>query len=404
MRMQTMRKIDWYIGIPICYFLSVWEIFKRIFYSKKNREIKKILIIKFLGIGSIVLILPAIQALKDKFPNARIYFLTFFSNKEILEIINLTDKNYYIDTSSISKFIFSAFKIIYQLRKENIDISLDFEFFAKFPLVLASLIGVRKKAGFYLILEWWRKYLLDYHGYYNHYYHVKDIFLSLVYLVVEHDLYYIKFGEYIAKYSLSRREVSSENTEFIKQKLRDFGWSEQKIILINPNAGAELAPHLKRWPQDSFSELIKKIDEFYNNLFFIIVGSKSEQNYVQEIVNSLVSLNLSNQVVNFAGQTSLKELSFLFKISSLFITIDSGPMHLASLFNIPIIGLFGAETPILYGPLNEKAVVLYKQLYCVPMFTVYNGKQTELTSNIPLQLITVDSVFNKVEQVLNSQH
>lgn len=402
MRMQTMRKIDWYIGIPLCYFFNILELFKRIFYSKKEREIKKILVIKFLGIGSIILTSPAIQALKDKFPNAHIYFLTFYGNKEVLEIINLTDKNYYIDTSSISKFIFSTLKIIYRLRKENIDISLDFEFFAKFPLVLAFLIGVRKKAGFYLILEWWRKYLLDYHGYYNHYYHVKDIFLSLVYLIAENDLYYIKFGEYINKYFLSRYEASDDNKEFIKQKLKDFGWRDQKIILINPNAGVELAPHLKRWPQDSFFKLIKKMDEFYSNLFFLIIGSKSEKNYAQEIVNYLKFEKLSSQVVNFAGQTSLKDLSSLFTISSLFITIDSGPMHLASLFNTPTICLFGAETPILYSPLNEKAIVLYKQLYCVPMFTVYNGKQTELTSNIPLQLITVDFVFNKVKQFLNS--
>ena len=91
----------------------------------------------------------------------------------------------------------------------------------------------------------------------------------------------------------------------------------------------------------------------------------------------------------------------MLSLTDLFITVDSGPMHLASLIRASTIGLFGAETPVLYGPLNEHARVLCKPLYSVPMFTVYNGKESMLTKNIPLQLISVEEVFKVAEDYLN---
>ncbi|MDI6717447.1 MAG: glycosyltransferase family 9 protein [Patescibacteria group bacterium] len=398
MKIKLMRKIDWYVGVPLCYFLSVLNGIKKTLFNKKLNKVRKILVIKFFGIGSIVLTSPALIALRDRFPEAEIDFLTFKQNEEILNLLNLTYKNYFIDSKNIFKFVFSVFKIIYQLRKEKYDIVFDLEFFAKFPLIMAFLTGARRKAGFYLVIEPWRKSLLDYYGYYNHYYHTKDIFLSLVYLVKENDPYYLNFDEYIQAYEFPRFVLSENDKKGITQRLKNLGWQGEKIILINPNAGLELAPTLKKWPKDHFALFIEKFTHEYPKVFIILTGSKSEKSYVQEIIDIMVKSN--KKITNLAGETSLKELLCLFELSSLFVSVDSGPMHLATLTNIPIIGLFGAGIPVVDGPKSKNSVALYKNLYCVPMLTVYNGKQTELKENIPVKLITVDEVFNKAKEIM----
>lgn len=403
MKMRLMIKIDRLIGVPVCFFLAIFQLIESLVGFKETsvKDIEKVLIIKFLGIGSISLAIPTISALKSDFPQAKIYFLTFESNKEVLEILNSTYKNFFISTNSPFSFLISTIKTIIQIRKEKIDLVLDLEFFAKFPLILSFFAGIRKKAGFNLGSEWWRKYLLDFHGFYNHYYHVKDIFLSLAYLVKHKDPYYRTFDRYQKEYTLPILPLNYKILQKVTEKLRKVGVKDNKeIIVINPNSGPELAPHLKRWPPEHFAQLIERINRKYSNLSIVLIGSKSEKLYVQSIIDKTNNTNV-NTVINFAGETTLIELLGVLSMSNIFISVDSGPMHLASLIRIPTIGLFGAETPTLYAPLNERAIVLCKNLYSVPMFTVYNGKQSNLTENIPLQLISVDEVYENVEKFLS---
>lgn len=403
MKMKLMRKIDFFIGVPLCYFLAGIQMIKRSlpFKPKSPDKIKKILVIKFLGIGSIALTAPALRALKDEFPEAEICYLTFKSNKEVIDILNLTRKNFYIDTHTISSFCITTIQTLFKLRKEKIDLMLDFEFFSKLPLIIGALGRIKNKAGFYLIVEWWRKYLLTYRGYYNHYFHIKDIFLSLVYLVRYNDPYYRAFDNYREKYQFPILSLQPELIKNIKKKLELAGIKDNReIIVINPNAGPELSLYLKRWPPEHFAQLIERLNHKYSNLSIILVGSKGERTYVQSIIDR-TNISAKNIVLNFAGETTLVGLLGLLSLSNIFVSVDSGPMHLASFIRIPTIGLFGAETPVLYAPLNEQSVVICKNLYSVPMFTVYNGKQSNLTENIPLQLITVDEVYENVEKFLS---
>ena len=403
MKMKLMIKIDFLIGVPVCYVLAGAQILKKSlsFKQKPQSKIKKILIIKFLGIGSITLTAPAILALRDEFPDAEIYYLTFKNNKEVIDLLGLTQKNFYIDIKSISSFFVSTIQTLLKLRKEKIDLMLDFEFFSKLPLIIGALGRIKYKAGFCLITEWWRRYLLTSRGFYNHYYHVKDIFLSLVYLVRYNDPYYVDFEAYRIKYNLPISSPLPETLQRAKKIIDKIGVPEGNLLIaVNPNAGPELAPQLKRWPAEYFVELINKISDKYPNVFIVLIGSKGEKAYVQAIADKV---KRKNRVINIAGETTLTQLSGLLSLTDLFITVDSGPMHLASLTRTATIGLFGAETPVLYGPLNERAKALCKPLYSVPMFTVYNGKESMLTKNVPMELLGVEEVFRVAEKYLDKQ-
>lgn len=404
MKMKLMRRIDYYVGVPICNIFAILRIARNLlpFQKKADTPVKKILVIKFLGIGSISLAAPTVAALKKDFPGAEVSFLTFKNNKETLDLLSLTSKNFFIDTASLPQFFFSTCKVLIELRREKIDLALDLEFFSKFPLILSVLAGAKKNAGFYLVSEWWRKYLLDYHGFYNHYFHVKDIFLSLAYLARHNDPYYRTFDRYQKKYTLPIVSMHPELLDKVKAKLTFAGATENRpLVVINPNAGPELAPELKRWPSDYFAQLIERINSKYENISIVLVGSYGERSYVQSIIERTNNTD-KNAVINLAGETTLSELLGVLSFSNVFITVDSGPMHLASLLRTNTIGLFGAETPVLYAPLNENATIICKALYSIPMFTVYNGKRSALRENIPLQLISVDEVFGAVDKYLNN--
>jgi ADP-heptose:LPS heptosyltransferase len=402
MNSDLMSKIDWYFGVPLCYLFGLVHKTKGFFIKKKDKKIEKILVVKFFGLGSIVLSAPSIIALRDKYPGVKIYFLSFLNNKAVFDILNLTDKNYFIDSTNFKTFIFSFFKTIASLRKEKIDLSIDLEFFAKFPLIVSTLAGVKKKAGFYLTMEPWRISLLDYRGYYNHYWHVKDIFLSLIYLIREKDQYYLNFNEYKNKYVLPRLKFADDKYEGLKEKLKKFGWQNEKIILINPNAGKDLATKIRKWPDQYFSELsdllIKKLARDY--IIIYLGGNNEEKEMVKHIINSIKNQN-HMKVLNLAGELNLTELLVLFNMADLFITIDSGPMHLAALSRVPIIGLFFGDTPVLFGPLTEKYKIVFNNAYCQPLYTVYNGKRALVDDNILARAIKPEQVFNLCLDFLN---
>jgi heptosyltransferase-2 len=77
---------------------------------------------------------------------------------------------------------------------------------------------------------------------------------------------------------------------------------------------------------------------------------------------------------NAAGLLSLGELIALLQRSTLILTNDSGPMHIAAALGRPVVALFGPESPALYGPPAGATRTIYKAVSCSPCLNVYNAK------------------------------
>jgi hypothetical protein len=107
---RLMRKLDSVLGNLACNALALQ---KRMLSSKQDaqslraRPVRKIAVMKFFGMGSIVVATPCLQALREQFPGAEIHFVTFKSNRELLEILDLTDKAHFVDPSSPKSFVAS---------------------------------------------------------------------------------------------------------------------------------------------------------------------------------------------------------------------------------------------------------------------------------------------------------
>jgi ADP-heptose:LPS heptosyltransferase len=369
MDVELMRRLDRVLGDAACSVLATAHRLRKPFVT--TRPVKKIAVMKFFGMGSIIVASRSVVALRDRYPGAEIHFVTFQSNRAILEILDMTDRNHYIDPSTPQAFLKTTLEVAAALRRAKCDLVLDLEFFAKFPLVLGSLAGIPQKAGFYLTSENWRRELLDVTGFYNSYFHTSDIFLSLVYLCVTGDYYYLGFNDWSAKYRYPRIEPSELERAQLRGKLGGHGIGRgDPLFVINANTSPDLAPEARKWPKQRYAELADALVAHTPNARVCFIGAPNERAYVR----SVAELCQTPRRHVLAGELSLRELLVLFAESKLVVSNDSGPMHLACLVDAPIIGLFFADTPTLFAPIGSRARSVAPALYSIPLFSVYNGK------------------------------
>lgn len=163
-------------------------------------------------------------------------------------------------------------------------------------------------------------------------------------------------------------------------------YPENILIGINPGAAYGSA---KCWPEERFCELSQKLlsDPRVHLLYFGDTSSKS-------IVDSICSKLSHKRVTNLAAKTTLRELMALIFKCSLFITNDSGPMHIASALNTPLVAIFGSTNEIKTGPYNG-GVVIHKHVACSPCYL----RKCPIDFRCMMQ-ISVDDVLNEVGKIV----
>lgn len=403
LEIKSMRTIDRVVGNAACSVLALGKKLSKPF-RRPTTTYRKIAVMKFFGMGSIVVASPSLVALRDQFPGAEIHFVTFKSNRDVVQLIGLTDKQHYIDNSSAGAFAASTLKVARDLRREGIDLVIDLEFYAKFPLVLAGIASAKKNAGFYLNPEPWRRDLLDVPGWYNHYFHTKDIFLSLIYVLAKDDMYYLDFAEFSKKYQYPKITPAPADVARVREKLAARGFKGRgRLFVINPNTSPDLAPEARKWPSDRYGELARTLLSEYPDAQIAFTGTKSEARYVDAVVASAHDA----RAFSVAGDLNLRELVALFSITDLLVSNDSGPMHLACLVDAPTVGLFFADTPTLFAPIGTNVASVAPPLYSMPLFTVYNGKDVvvgrpdDVVRNIAACQVSVEDVMPHARKVVS---
>ena len=163
--------------------------------------------------------------------------------------------------------------------------------------------------------------------------------------------------------------------------------------MLNANA-SDIVP-LRKWSLDNFVELGKRLLE-NPEISVVSTGSPEEQKACADLARKIGT----NRVINFAGKITFKELITLYSISDLLITNDSGPVHFASTTNIPMIALFGPETPKIFGPMSPNAKVISLGLACSPCISVFNQKKSTCTDNQCMKQITVQMVIQETQKIL----
>ncbi len=172
--------------------------------------------------------------------------------------------------------------------------------------------------------------------------------------------------------------------------LKDLGLSDSSPILgISP--GAAYGP-AKRWPLEHFkgviSHAVRKM-----GLFVLIFGSKEEKAIGAELGSG------SKMVKNLCGKTDLSLAKSLISFCSLFVSNDSGLMHMASALDIPLVAIFGSTDPTVTGPLGPNSKVLRARTECAPCFR----SRCPFGTYQCLRQIQVEEVLCNIESMLGGK-
>jgi lipopolysaccharide heptosyltransferase II len=119
----------------------------------------------------------------------------------------------------------------------------------------------------------------------------------------------------------------------------------------------------KRWLPERFAETMQIVSRT-QLVEWIVVGVAKDAPVAEVIVSSCAGLH----VENLTGRTGLKELIALLKSCDALLTNDTGTMHLAALFGVPLIAVFGSTEPRLTGPIGENSIVVQHRVPCGPCF------------------------------------
>ena len=166
-------------------------------------------------------------------------------------------------------------------------------------------------------------------------------------------------------------------------------YSTKKFLGINP--GAKYGSS-KRWYPDKFFKVSKELSSQYHIILF---GGKEEKDISGEIADRLLDAGIE-EFTNLAGKTSLKELIEKISTLDLFITGDSGPMHIAAAFQIPTVSIFGSTNDIETNQWqNIHSVNVKKKLDCQPCMQ----RECPLKHHNCMKLIKSREVIEAVQKI-----
>ena len=376
--MNTKRQIllDKYIAKPLAYLTNfIVRVVGNILTINHNldKKFNIIAVCKFKGMGSIIQTTPMLQAIRCKFPEATIIFISTESNKALLEKITIIDEIVTINDRNIINLFTTSIRSLLHLIKKRPEVYIDLEIYSDFSTLFTVSTLSKNRIGFYLRSSSFRMGIYTHMMFFNPRVSVAKVYLQIASLLgCETE----NFGLYPLHNNLN---INNNVGEY---------------IVVNPNA-SDLRLE-RRWDNNKFVKLIEWILNEYTNYKIILIGSKEEKIYTEAISNQVNS----HRVISTAGNTSLDELISLIYNAKLMISNDTGPMHIAFCTKTPVVCLFGPCSPEQYG-INEHATIIYKQVYCSPCVHDFEVPPCG-GNNICMKLIQVEEVQQKVKEILSN--
>lgn len=376
-RRSLLRYINDKFGKICCLFLKNFKILDK---KIKSRQIKKTLFLKIIGMGDAVLILPSIKAYKKEFPDIHVCVLTSQELTDVFSGENFIDELIIYDLFDKDSGLFGFLKLIQKLRKIGFDCSIDCEQHLYLTTILSYLSGIPRRIGFSHPLHR-RDYLLTDSVMFDDTKHMARTFLDLVQV----------FKPRISFQQLERIAVTDKDREYADKLLEGIKRNEQDFIVgIHPGTGRRAK--MRQWQKNKFSQLadrlIKEMD-----VKVVFTGSISDADLVDDItrIMEMDSLNLT-------GKTNLKQLTALIEMFDLFISSDTGPMHIGPAMGTVTVGLFGPNTPVRYGPFGEGHLALYSPLNCSPCINIHLAELKNCSNPICMEKLSTDEVFFEVSR------
>jgi lipopolysaccharide heptosyltransferase II len=376
MNVPLIRALDRQVGVPVCRLVSAML---RVFRPKAAAEPRKILLMKWVGFGNLILASPAIAALRARFPDAEITFVTLSANKGLLERYPMVDRVYYFNVTSMRSVARETTRLLRFLRREAFDVIVDFEQFSRYSAIMAGLSGAPVRVGFFTEGQN-REGVYTRPVRYRDGAHMADVFCDLARAL----------GATPDAHALIPASLTDDDLKKAEQFLADEGLLDRPFLVIHPGTG-DNAPQ-RRWPAARYAELADRIIE-ESGMAVIFSGSPKEK----ELVDS-VRDRMTGDAASTAGRLSLTGFAALLDRAQMIVCSDTGPVHLAAAMQVPAVAFYGPNAPWLYGPVGKQNTVIFKNLPCSPCITNLNGKSTHCPHGNCIQQITVEETYLAIQR------
>ncbi|MES2770951.1 MAG: glycosyltransferase family 9 protein [Pseudomonadota bacterium] len=434
MNIQFQRAVDRFIGVPICFALSLLDYLMRWcagFFGegaqpsgdsvvRQNGAVPpRILVILLSEMGSLVLAQPMFAQLKQRYPGALIYVMLFAKNREVLDLLGVIppEQVLTIDDRSLFGFARDSLNALACLRALKLDAVIDCELFSRVSSIFSYLSAARLRVGFHRYTQegLYRGSFINRPVLYNPYRHLSLQFLTLL-SALESSTYPLakalpvlwhknlaSDADACAKLTPTATALpevpqldfpEAELASIAQRLFADFPMIQGKpLVLVYPSGG--LLP-IRAWPQASYAELCSGL--LADGYAIGLIGMPDDRPLAQALLQQCAN----PYCIDLTGYTkSVRQLLALFHHAVLLITNDGGPGQFAALTALPSIVFFGPETPQLYRSLSPNAYCFDLNFPCSPCLTAYNHRASPCDGdNQCLQQITPQQVLAKARAML----
>jgi ADP-heptose:LPS heptosyltransferase len=368
--MNLNRALDYLAGVPLVWLLGR---FRREPSAALNSEPRKILVIKLAAVGDTVLLDHALTFFRKAHPSAEIHWLVSPINQALARFCPVIDRFFVWDRRAGS-----LPALIKSLRRERYDAVCDLEQWSRGTALLSYFTGAAVRVGFdtpgqhraALFTRSYRK-RFDRHE-------IDDFYETLALL-----------GPLERDRALTL-PVPIHQDELVNAGLSGFLNSEKRKVLIHPGCGSDGLP--REWPLTSYAVLAHWLLKSQNAV--LVLTSGPEETMKPTHLNKL----LKGAALNVGGRLSWNGLIGLVAGVDLVISGNTGVMHIAAALGKRQVALHGPTNPLLWGPLNPRAVAVASPCPQCPCLKL--GFEYHAVDQSCMALIDVETVKQAVMKAL----
>jgi lipopolysaccharide heptosyltransferase I len=338
-----------------------------------GRDFQKILLIKLSAMGDVVHTIPLLNALRQRYPKARLDWLTTPAIAELLRpnpaIDNVIEfsRDGWAEPWRLAPFVDAA-RLVATLRATGYDLVLDMQGQLR-SAVFAFASGAPVRIGFdrpradiwqsspRQITAQARKHAWQGAR--------EGSWLAYTHPIVLPTLDLHPVERYLGVGAMLGLDDAAPDFSFpippeaatrIDALLDYYGIANASLVAVAPGTNWET----KEWRREGFAEVAR---HFLQKRYAVtLVGSERERAACEAVAT------LAPGAINLAGETTLPELAALLRRAALAVTNDSGPMHLAVALDRPVVSIFGPTDPVWSGPYRRDGAVLRVDLPCSPCY------------------------------------
>lgn len=337
----------------------------------------KVLIIRLSSLGDVVLATPVVELLKKHHPTAEVDFLVKKEYSELLKGNGCLRRVIPFDGRGEHKRARGLLALISELKKEGYTHLIDLHGNLRSRIISALLWN--SKICRYDKQAIKRRMLLR--GFRPDIRHTVDAYLTALTPLLPEEAG-LKPAPSI--------HISAEEERGAEKLLHKSGFPDGSVLIgLNPSAKWPT----KRWTEEGFVNIGKRaVNELESRV--LIFGGPDEKGLCERIADAI-----GHGAFSVAGKTGLKESAALMKRCRVFVTNDSGPMHMATAVGTPVVAIFGSTVKEFgFSPLG-KSVVVEKELKCRPC-SLHGSERCPEGHFECMKGISADEVFEKVKRMV----